>query len=63
MSTPVVDRIAYRPLEAAAALGLSRSRIYELMAQGQLAYKQLDGTRLIPRTELDKLIGVDDGAA
>jgi excisionase family DNA binding protein len=60
VSTPTVDKIAYRPKEAAAAIGLSRARIYELMAEGRLAYTQVDGTRLIPRTELDKLVG-DEG--
>jgi excisionase family DNA binding protein len=61
VSTPTVDRIAYRPTEAAAALGLSRSRVYELMAEGQLAYRQIGQTRLIPRTALDALLGDSDG--
>jgi excisionase family DNA binding protein len=59
MST--VEKLAYRPQEAAHAVGLSRARIYELMAEGRLAYVQVDGTRLIPAAELNKLIGVGDG--
>lgn len=65
MSTSTVDRLAYRPREAAEALGISRARIYELMAQGVIAYRQLDGVRLIPRAALDALLepGGDDAAA
>jgi excisionase family DNA binding protein len=55
VSTPTVDRIAYRPAEAAAALGISRSRIYELMAEGHIAYRQIGGVRLIPRAAVDAL--------
>jgi excisionase family DNA binding protein len=52
---PTVDRIAYRPAEAAAALGLSRSRVYELMAEGVIAYRQIGSVRLIPRAAVDAL--------
>jgi excisionase family DNA binding protein len=50
------DRLAYRPTEAAKALGVSRSQIYELMAQGVLPYAQLGGVRLIRRQALDDLL-------
>jgi excisionase family DNA binding protein len=56
-----VDRLAYRPGEAAAALGLSRSRVYELMAQGVIPYRQIGSVRLIPRTALDNLLASSDG--
>jgi excisionase family DNA binding protein len=59
VSTPTVDKIGYRPKEAAAATGLSRARIYELMAEGVITYRQIGGVRLIHRTELDKLAGVE----
>jgi excisionase family DNA binding protein len=55
-----VERIAYRPQEAAAALGLSRARVYELMAEGRLAYKQVDRVRLIPRSAIDALLADGD---
>jgi excisionase family DNA binding protein len=63
VSTIDVDKIAYRPNEAAQAMGLSRSRIYELMAEGVIAYRQLGNTRLIPRAALDALLeeGAGDG--
>lgn len=31
-----VDRILYRPAEAAEAIGVSRSRIYELISSGEI---------------------------
>jgi excisionase family DNA binding protein len=50
------DRLAYRPTEAARIIGVSRSRIYDLMAEGVLPYAQLDGVRLIRRQALDDLL-------
>lgn len=50
-----LPRIFYRPREAAAVAGLSPSRIYELMAAGQLEYRQVGSVRLIPRTSLEAL--------
>lgn len=35
--------------EAAVFLGLSRSKLYELMDQGALAHVKIDGSRRIPR--------------
>ncbi len=40
---------------AAAFVGLSRSRLYELMDKGELAYCKLGGRRLVPRAGLMKL--------
>jgi excisionase family DNA binding protein len=64
-ASPELDRLAYRPQEAAAALGLSRIRVYELMAAGVIEYRQVGGVRLIPRATLDALLegDDDDGAA
>jgi excisionase family DNA binding protein len=56
-----VERLAYRPREAAAALGLSRARVYELMAEGRIDYRQIGSVRLIPRTALDALLSDSDG--
>jgi excisionase family DNA binding protein len=41
--------------EAAAFLGLSRSKLYDLMDQGFLAYVKLDRARRIPRRALVEL--------
>lgn len=60
-----VERLAYRPQEAAAALGISKSRVYELMATGQLHYRQVSTQcRLVPRAAIDAyLAGGPDAPA
>jgi excisionase family DNA binding protein len=60
VSTPTVDPVAYRPAQAAKALDVSRSRLYELMAEGVVPYRQIGGVRLIPRAALEALF--DEGA-
>jgi excisionase family DNA binding protein len=39
--------------EAAEFLGLSRSKIYQLMDQGRLPYAKIDSARRIPRQALN----------
>ena len=46
------DRLAYGVENAAAALGLSRSRIYELIAGGEIAVCKVGKRTIIPATEL-----------
>lgn len=46
------DAIAYRPNEAARVSGLSRSRLYELMASGAIPAKKDGGCTLILRESL-----------
>jgi len=66
VSTPTDDRIAYRPAEAARALGISRALIYEFMADGTIAYRQVGSFRLITRATLEAFAapagGLPDGA-
>jgi excisionase family DNA binding protein len=54
-----MERIAplfLRPVEAAALLGVSRSRLYEMLNTGSLPAVRLDGrTWRIPRAAIDKL--------
>ena len=42
--------------EAAEALAISRSRLYELMASGAIASIRIDGSRRIPLTALEDYI-------
>jgi excisionase family DNA binding protein len=50
-----IERIAYRPIEAADALGVSRSRIYAAIAEGSIRTIVV-GTRLrIPAAELARI--------
>jgi excisionase family DNA binding protein len=56
-----VDRLAYSPAEAAAALGCTRQHIQNLIARGELASVKLGRRRLIPRQVLTDLLGHHDG--
>ncbi|MFE1839129.1 helix-turn-helix domain-containing protein [Streptomyces sviceus] len=59
MSTVIaapVDRLLYKPEEAAEALALGRSTVYELMAEGALKYIKLGRTRRIRRAELEAFV-------
>lgn len=46
------DAIAYRPNEAARVSGISRSRLYELIASGEIPAKKLGSCTLILRESL-----------
>jgi excisionase family DNA binding protein len=50
------ETLAYRPREAARILGCSRSRIYELLAAGEIRGHKLGANTLIPRTELEAFL-------
>lgn len=59
MSTAPIDvePLAYRPQAAAAALGVSKSRLYELVASGQIRARRLSPqVMVIPRAELERYI-------
>ncbi|WP_405599337.1 helix-turn-helix domain-containing protein [Streptomyces sp. NBC_01410] len=59
MSTAIaapVDRLLYKPEEAAEALAIGRSTVYELMAEGALKYIKLGRTRRIRRTDLESYV-------
>ncbi len=55
-SAPATDRIAYRVNEAAAAIGISKTKLWELIAQDALPARKLDGVRLIRRVDLEAFI-------
>jgi excisionase family DNA binding protein len=46
---------AYRIREACAALGISRSKLYDLVAKGKLRLIHLDGCSRVPATEIDRV--------
>jgi excisionase family DNA binding protein len=58
METPTdSDALAYRPAQAASVLGISVSRLYELLASRQLhARKPSSRVTLIPRSELERFL-------
>ncbi len=55
-----VRPLAYRPKDAATVLGVSRSTIYEMIAEGQIAAKKFGAATVIPHSELERVL---DGAA
>jgi excisionase family DNA binding protein len=44
--------LAYRPKDAAALLGVSRSTIYQMIAEGRLEARKIGAATVIPRTSL-----------
>lgn len=52
-----LDRLAYRPADAAAALGISRSRLYELMSAGKITGRKISlQVTVITRAELERYL-------
>lgn len=51
-SITALDRLAYGIGDAAAALDLSRSRLYELIASGEIAVCKIGKRTIIPAVEL-----------
>jgi excisionase family DNA binding protein len=55
-----VAKMAYSVDEVCEALGLSRPSVYDLIRSGMLRSKKLGGRRVIPVTELERLLAADD---
>lgn len=49
-------RLLYRPEEGAQILGVSRSRIFELMAAGEVETVQIGRSRRIPAEALERYV-------
>lgn len=47
-----MDRLLYRPDEAAEVLGIGRSRLYELLASGQMSSVHIGRSRRVPAEAL-----------
>ena len=67
MTKPVaVDKLLYTPVEAAHALGVGRSTIYVLVANGDVPSVRIGSSRRIPTEDLappDRLAAVGSDAA
>lgn len=55
-STMPVERLAYKPADAAALLGIGRNRVFELLKSGDLASVRYGRTRLIPRKAIERFL-------
>ncbi len=59
-----MDRLAYPLAEAAAQLGIGRSKLYSEIAAGRLRTVAIGRRRLVPRSELERyLAGLPAGHA
>jgi excisionase family DNA binding protein len=55
--------LAFKTEDAARALSLGRGKILEMMREGVLRSVMIGGKRLIPRSELERLLAEGDGSA
>lgn len=63
MSDTTIVPLAYSPAEAGKALGLSRSRVYELMNDGSLPSIRIGGSRRIRHEALVAFLdGLEDAS-
>lgn len=51
-----LERRAYSPVETAQVLGVSRSKVYEMLTAGTLTSIKLGGRQLIRSTDIDNLL-------
>jgi len=51
-----VEQLLLTPSEAAKALSISRSKLYELIGQGRLSTVQIDASRRVPAQVLVEFI-------
>jgi len=51
-----MDKLLLTPTEAAHALGIGRSKVYELMQTGQLASVHIGACRRVPADALNDLL-------
>jgi excisionase family DNA binding protein len=49
-------RMLFRPEEAAETLGLSRARLYQLLASGQLGSVKIGASRRVPLVDLEAFV-------
>ncbi|MNS81579.1 Helix-turn-helix domain protein [compost metagenome] len=63
MSAANDNKLAYSPAEAAQALGIGRSTIFDLMRNGQLRRVKIGAKTVIPRSSLEALLAESPDAA
>lgn len=63
MSAANDNKLAYSPAEAAEALGVGRSTIFDLMKEGRLRRVKIGAKTVIPRSSLEALLAETPDAA
>ncbi len=58
----MTDRLLYRPAEAAALLGIGRTKVYDLILSGALPSVQIGSARRVPADALTKFVASLQGA-
>lgn len=56
----VKGRLAMTVREAAASLGVGKDAVYKAINRGDVRAVKLGGTLLMPRVELERILGVED---
>lgn len=51
-----MDKVLLTPVEAAAALGIGRSKLYQLLQSGRLASVRIGASRRIPASSLHNFV-------
>ena len=51
-----MEKLLLTPEEAALCLSIGRSKIYELMSQGEIASVRIGGSRRVPADELSRFV-------
>lgn len=59
-SHDLTDRLALTVKESAAVLGVGRDAVYNAINRGDLRAVRLGGSLLVPRAELERILGVED---
>ena len=52
----VEGKLLFKPEEAADALGVSRARLYELMARGEVRSVKIGASRRVPAVDLEAYV-------
>jgi excisionase family DNA binding protein len=61
-TTVAVEQLLLRPVEAAQRLGIGRTKVYELMASGELRSVRIGAARRVSATALAEFVAALDAA-
>jgi hypothetical protein len=59
---PPLERLSYRANEVCAITGLSRSKVFQLIASGLLPSRLISGCRIITRRDLERFLQGEEAA-
>jgi excisionase family DNA binding protein len=61
-NTTTIEQLLFRPDEAAQRLGIGRTKVYELMARGELRSVKIGAARRVSATALADFVAALDAA-